>query len=66
MWTGLRGGCIGWEIRNGSAYASRGAYNGLPQESEYFFQLDNVGGGSNACCLLWATYAGVDTTLADS
>ncbi|MFB7931090.1 MULTISPECIES: hypothetical protein [Streptomyces] len=50
----------------GTSYASRGEYNGLPQESDYFFQLDNVGGGSNACCLLWATYAGVDTTLADS
>ncbi|MFJ8857537.1 hypothetical protein ACIRD8_03790 [Streptomyces sp. NPDC102451] len=50
---------------NGSSYASRGTYNGLPKESDYFFQLDNVGGG-NSCCLLWATYAGVDTTLADS
>ncbi|MCG3039460.1 hypothetical protein ACLIYM_22240 [Streptomyces fenghuangensis] len=50
----------------GASYASRGAYNGLPQESDYFFQLDNVGGGSYACCLLWASYAGVDTTLADS
>lgn len=50
---------------NGTSYASRGEYNGLPQESDYFFQVDNVGGG-NSCCFLWATYAGVDTTLADS
>ncbi|WP_435298321.1 hypothetical protein [Streptomyces sp. Tue6028] len=51
---------------DGSTYASRGEYTGLPEESDYFFQLDNVGGGSNACCLLWATYAGVDTTLEDA
>ncbi|WP_274561329.1 hypothetical protein [Streptomyces spiramyceticus] len=50
---------------NGSTYASRGTYTGLPQESDYFFQADNVGGGSS-CCLLWASYVGVDTTLADS
>ncbi|MGW1711363.1 hypothetical protein ACWCP8_39535 [Streptomyces sp. NPDC002206] len=51
---------------NGTSYASRGTFTGLPQESDYFFQLDHAGGGDRACCLVSASYAGVDTTLADS